>query len=145
VDGTASGAISQLTNADMMCGAGLLYGARIFSFEQLLMDCEIFDMLRAVTQGVEVNEETLALDTIHNAGPQSHFLSTKHTKKHMRDIWQPKIMDRRSSWEEWTALGQPAPKERARELVKQLLSEHEPEALACTDDIRKVISEFEKM
>jgi trimethylamine--corrinoid protein Co-methyltransferase len=69
VDNGISGATSQFTGADMMCGAGLLYGASIFSFEQLLMDCEIYDMLRSVVQGFAVNEETLALGTIDQIGP----------------------------------------------------------------------------
>ena len=82
-------------------------GARIFSFEQLLMDCEIYDMLRSVTQGFEVSEETLALETIDSTGPQNHYLTTQHTLAHMHEVWQPTVMDR-ISFEDWQDRNRPA-------------------------------------
>jgi len=104
VDNALSGAVSQFAGADMMCGAGLLNGARIFSFEQLKMDCEIYDMLRAVVQGFQVNEETLAVDAIHATGPRSHFMKAKHTKAHMREVWQPSVIDR-APWDDGSRKG----------------------------------------
>jgi trimethylamine--corrinoid protein Co-methyltransferase len=56
VENAISGVVSQLCGADMMSGAGLLYGARIFSFEQLLLDCEIYEMLRVVAQGFAIDD-----------------------------------------------------------------------------------------
>lgn len=145
VENGVSGAVSQFTGADMMCGAGLLDGARVFSFEQLLMDCEIYDMVRSVTQGFRVDEQTLALDTIHQIGPQNHFLMADHTLAHMRDVWQPIIMDRVSSWDDWLAQGQPAPRDRARQTIRQYLSDHESEPLSCAERIREIIAAYERM
>jgi len=171
VENAISGAVSHFIGADMMCGAGLLYGARVFSFEQLLMDCEIYDMLRMVAQGFEINEETLALDLIHQTGPQNHFIESDHTLDHMNDVWQPSIIDRRSSWEEWVAQGRPAPNEQARQMAKafftsahhpsaqskeprrrqtrsavtQFLSNHKPEPLACAERIGEIIAAYESM
>ena len=127
VENAISGAVSQFAGADMMCGAGLLYGARIFSFEQLLMDCEIYDLLRTVAQGFAVNEQTLALDTIHQTGPQNHFLTTKHTLAHMDKVWQPAVMDRISSWDDWTVQGRLAPNKRAGQLARRFFSPHNPQ------------------
>jgi trimethylamine--corrinoid protein Co-methyltransferase len=155
----------------MMCGAGLLYGARVFSFEQLLMDCEIYDMLRTVAQGFEINEETLALDTIHQTGPQNHFLDTEHTRANMSRMWQPAVIDRISSWDDWAAKGRPAPHEQARQMARQffapvppptaknkrqrrrqarlaatqLPSNYKPEPLACAGHISEIIAAYEKM
>jgi trimethylamine--corrinoid protein Co-methyltransferase len=128
----------------MMCGAGLLNSARVFSFEQLLMDCEIYDMLWAVVQGFAVNPETLAEQVIHDTGPRSHFLKSKHTRAHMREIWQPTVMDR-TPWDEWVRKGRPTANDRAREKARQILASHEPEPLACTDRIRKIIAAYERM
>jgi trimethylamine--corrinoid protein Co-methyltransferase len=171
VENAISGAVSHFIGADMMCGAGLLYGARVFSFEQLLMDCEIYDMLRTVAQGFEVNEETLALDTIRQTGPQNHFLATEHTRANMGQVWQPAIIDRISSWDDWVAKGRPAPNEQAGQIAQQffapippptaqskkqrrrqarlaatqLPSNYKPEPLACAGRISEIIAAYEEM
>ena len=144
VENALSGAVNQFCGADMMCGAGLLNGARIFSFEQLLMDCEIYDMLRAVVQGFVVNPETLAEDVIHATGPRSHFLKSKHTRAHMREIWQPSVIDR-SPWDEWVKKGRPTVNDRAREKARQILASHQPEPLPCADRIHEIIAAYEKL
>jgi trimethylamine--corrinoid protein Co-methyltransferase len=143
VDNAASGAVSQFAGADMMCGAGLLNGARIFSFEQLILDCEIFDLLRAVTQGFEVNKETLAVEVIHSVGPRSHFLKSKHTKAHMREVWQPTVIDR-TPWAEWVNKGRPSANDHARQKARSILALHQPEPLACADRIHEIIAEYER-
>jgi len=143
VDNAVSGAISQLAGADMMCGAGLLNGARIFSFEQLLLDCETYDLLRAVSQGFEINEETLAVDVIHSVGPRSHFLKTKHTKAHMRAVWQPTLLDR-TPWTEWISQGRPSANDNAREKARSILVTHQPEPLPNADQIHRIIADYER-
>ncbi len=144
VENALSGAVSLLCGADMMCGAGLLNGARVFSFEQLLMDCEIYDMLRAVIQGFAVNEETLAEQVIHDTGPRSHFLKSKHTRAHMREIWQPTVMDR-TGWDAWVKKGRPTANDRAREKARQILVSHEPDPLPRANRIRDIIAAYERM
>ncbi len=143
VDNAVSGTVSQLAGADMMCGAGLLNGARIFSFEQLLLDCETFDLLRAVSQGFEINEETLAVDVIHRIGPRNHFLKTKHTKAHMRAVWQPTLLDR-SPWTEWISKGRPSANDNAREKARSILAAHQPEPLPNADRIHKIIADYDR-
>jgi len=145
VENAISGAVSQFSGAEMMCGAGLLNSARIFSFEQLVMDCEIYDILRAVSQGFQVNDETLALDVIQQVGPRRHFMATKHTRTHMRQVWQPAIIERSISREEWIAKGRPEPRDRARERARQILATHQPEPLACAQQIGEIIATYEKM
>ncbi len=143
VDNAVSGAVSQFAGADMMCGAGLLNGARIFSFEQLLLDCETFDLLRAVSQGFEINEETLAVDVIHRVGPRSHFMKTKHTKAHMRALWQPALFDR-TPWTEWISQGRPSANANAREKARSILATHQPEPLPGADRIHRLIADYER-
>ncbi len=143
-ENSVSGMINHLSGADMMSGAGLLNGARIFSFEQLVMDCEIFDMLAAVTQGFEVNEETLALDLIDSIGPQKHFMASKHTRNHMREVWQPRVMDR-SAWEDWQANGQPSARERARQIAREQLSGPAPQPPGWAQVVWEIVTAYEQM
>jgi trimethylamine--corrinoid protein Co-methyltransferase len=145
VENAISGAVSQFSGADMMCGAGLLYAARIFSFEQLVMDCEIFSILRAVTQGFLVNEETLALNVIQRVGPGKHFMASRHTREHMRQVWQPEVIERSTSREEWIAKGKPAARDRAREKARRILASHQPAPLDCIKEIDEIIAAYERM
>ncbi len=144
VENAVSGAISQLAGADMMCGAGLLNGARIFSPVQLLLDCEIYDMLRAVTQGFPVNAETLALEVINTVGPRSHFLTEEHTLAHVREVWQPALIDR-TPWDDWVKQGRPAAADRARAKAHQILAGHQPEPLPNTERIAEIIAAYARM
>jgi trimethylamine:corrinoid methyltransferase-like protein len=143
VENALSGAVSQLCGADLMSGAGLLNAARIFSFEQLIMDCEIFDIVRAVVQGFAVTADTLAEDVIHSIGPRSHFLTAAHTRAHLREIWQPTVMDR-TTWDEWIKKGKPSANDKARERAKQILASHVPEPLPSASRIREIIEDYRR-
>ncbi len=142
VENSISGAVSQFTQADMMCGAGLTHAATTFSFEQLVMDCEIFDIIRQVAQGIRIDQETLAVDVIHRVGPKNHFMTDPHTLKHMRSAWQPMIIDR-SGYEQWAASGKPATRDHAKKLAKQLLNRHEPPPLENEAELLEIIREIE--
>jgi trimethylamine--corrinoid protein Co-methyltransferase len=142
VENAVSGAVSQFAKADMMCGAGLTHAATIFSFEQLIMDCEIFDIVRNVAQGIDVTEETLAVDVVNRVGPKNHFMTDPHTLKHMRSAWQPTVMDR-SSYSQWEAAGEPHTQDHAKKLAKRLLASHEPEPLANEAALLEIIQGVE--
>lgn len=100
IDNSLSTFMATVAMSDMLLGVGLLHGSRIWSYAQMLMDCEIFDLIRHMMRGIEVKPETLALDVIESVGPGNHYMSQKHTRRYMRELWVPKYMDRRS-YDEW--------------------------------------------
>jgi trimethylamine--corrinoid protein Co-methyltransferase len=68
----------------------------IVSLESLLFADEIISAVSHFVNGIEVNEETLALDVIANVGPEGNFLAEKHTVKFLeQETWHSKIMNRR--------------------------------------------------
>lgn len=144
VENTASGAFSIFAGADMMCGAGLLNGSRIFSFEQLLMDCEIFEILCRTAKGIEITDETLALETIHSVGPGNHYMAEQHTFNHLREIWQPNVIDR-SPYEKWDAEGRREALQNAHDLAAQILAEYRPAILndEVTKEIDTIMSKYD--
>ncbi|MDD2695976.1 MAG: trimethylamine methyltransferase family protein [Anaerolineales bacterium] len=127
VDNSLSSFMAVSTLADMLLGAGLLHGSRIFSYEMLLMDCEIWDIHHAMFKGIVVDEENLALDVIRAVGPGGNFLTQRHTKLHMRERWVPTLMDRRpyNVWEE----KRDGPRQWALERAQHILNEHHPNPL----------------
>jgi trimethylamine--corrinoid protein Co-methyltransferase len=119
--------MASLTMSDMLLGVGLLNGGMVWSFEQMIMDCEIFDIVHKMMEGIAVNEETIALDAIREAGPCGNYLTLRHTREHARKLFLSTLMDRRP-YSEWQAKKNGA-RDWAREKAKNILHSHEPEPL----------------
>jgi trimethylamine--corrinoid protein Co-methyltransferase len=85
----------------MMYGMGMLEGGQTWSHTQFMIDNDIVKMVKRVIQGIDVNDETLAVDLIKQAHEIKNFLGQKHTIAHMREESQPKLIDRttRGTWE----------------------------------------------
>jgi len=126
-----------LTTPDIALGLGGLERARITSPEALVIDNEIIDYALRFAQGLEVNDETLAVDVIHKVGPGGIFLGEKHTLKHFRERWMSRLSDI-DSFETWQKKGSKPIDEVAREKVKEILATHKPEPIP--EDVEKEIS-----
>lgn len=144
VDNSLSSFMAVSTLSDMLLGAGLLHGSRIFSFEQLLMDAEIWSILLATFKGIVVDETTLALEAIHEVGPGGNFLAHRHTRQHMRQRWFPTLMDRRP-YEAWEAKREGS-RDWARLKAQQILSDYQPEPLDPTlhKELLSIINSLER-
>lgn len=144
VDNSFSSFMAVSTLSDMLLGAGLLHGSRILSYEMLLMDAEIWSILHAMVKGIEVNEETLALDAIREVGPGGTFFTHRHTMDHMGQMWLPSLMDRRpySVWEE----KRDGAREWALVKARKILSEEPLEPLdpALKIEFQKIIATVER-
>jgi len=119
--------VPALAGADSMSliGGELDFGLSA-SYEQLVIDDEIAGQILRIVRGFEVNEETLAVNVIHEIGPGGHYLEHEHTYRHFRqELWVPRLTDRRT-WEEWETEGKKDILARARERVEQLLASHKP-------------------
>jgi len=140
VENSLSTFMASVVMSDMLLGVGLLHGSRIWSFEQMMMDCEIFDIVRQTMRGIVVDEETLALDVIRAVGPGGHYLTQEHTRNHMRGLWVPKFFDRRSygAWEK----GRDGARTWAREKALHILDTHEPVPLdpALAQELDSIIA-----
>ncbi len=64
---------------------GHIENAVTFSPLQLVIDNEIVGYLRRALRGIEVSDETLALDAIASVGPGGNFLMEDHTVGHFRE------------------------------------------------------------
>jgi trimethylamine--corrinoid protein Co-methyltransferase len=142
-DNTMSTFMASIVMSDMLLGVGLLHGSRIWSYAQMLMDCEIFDMVRQVTAGIVVDEESLAREVIHAVGPGGTFLTQKHTKQNMRQLWLPKYMDRRP-YEVWQDK-QDGAVDWATDKARQILESHRPEPLdpELSNELARIIASVE--
>jgi len=144
VDGAFSSFMASIVMSDMLLGCGFLHGSRIWSFAEMMMDCEIFSMVHKMMQGIVVDDETLALETIANVGPGGHYLAQKHTRRHMRELFMPQFMDRRP-YSEWETKGDDA-RDWATAKARKILAEHQPEPLdpKISEEMEKIIRSVEK-
>ena len=74
--------------ADVTFGTGLLDGSRILCLENMVVDDEIIGMVKRILTGIEVSEETLAVDLIKKMGFNGNYLFDNHTRAHVRELWQ---------------------------------------------------------
>ena len=111
--------------SDIVLGLGRLEGTT--SLEAMVIDNGIVDYALRFAQGIEVNDDTLAVDVIDKAGPGGHFLGEKHTLKHFRERWMPRLdVD---SLETWGKKGVKSLGELAHQKVKEILATHKPTPL----------------
>jgi trimethylamine--corrinoid protein Co-methyltransferase len=110
-------------------GAGWLEGGLTASYEKLIIDAEILQMMAEVLQPLEVSEGSLGLDAIAEVGPGGHFFGTAHTlERYETAFYEPLVSDWRN-FETWAADGSRTATERANTIWKRLLAEAVPPPL----------------
>ena len=94
--------MAALAGANLIYGAGMIESGVTFDCGQLVMDNEIARMIKHVVGGIPVSDETLAVDDIAAVGSFGDFLCLDSTLRHMRELSQPTLIDRRvrEDWEE---------------------------------------------
>ena len=134
---TLSAMTYYLSGADITSGIGLLENWTVLSYEQLLIDYEIYTMIADMVKGFPVTDDSMALDLIMKVGHEGHYLGQKHTLDHFREMWQPMVTDG-SVYQTWKAGGAKSAVDHAREKAKEILRTHEVPPLP--DDIKKELS-----
>ena len=122
------GAVSGGSNF-VMHGAGWMEGGLSASFEKMMVDADLLQMMATYMQGVEITEASLGLDAILDVGPGGHFFGTPHTMERYKSaFYSPMISDWRN-FESWAEAGSPTALEKANTVYKQLLDEYVEPAL----------------
>ena len=117
--------------------AGFLEFCMTASYDKLVIDNEIIGMVMRAVEGIEVNDETLAFDLIKKTGPGGHFVSARHTRKHMRSEQYVPCLSDREERSRWQAAGGINATDRATKIVNEILNS--PRQSAVPSDVRKRI------
>jgi len=113
---------------DLIACTGGIDSSRVFSFEQVMLDCELWEIAARLLERAPFTDEYLAVDVIDEVGPGQHFLAHPHTRAHMRERWRAQFFGAQT-WAEWEAEGRPDPRDRARDRARELVATHRPEPL----------------
>ncbi|MFO8011374.1 MAG: trimethylamine methyltransferase family protein [Dehalococcoidia bacterium] len=130
---------SMLTGANFVHDCGYTESGKTGDIFQTVLDDEIIGMARFIENGLDINEETLAVDQIHNIGPGGHHLYEDHTMKWFRTHWRPTLMDR-NSYEEWEAHGSSTMKDRILRKTRDIIENHEGPIADVPESTRKEIN-----
>jgi len=110
-------------------GLGWQEGGLVASFEKVILDAEMLQMMAEFMQPLVVDDDTLALAAIAEVGPGGHFFGVGHTlERYETAFYAPMISDWRN-YEAWKEAGAPDAAKRANTLWKKLLAEYEPPPL----------------
>jgi len=106
------------------CG-GTLESTTSGSHPLLVLDDELCGLTLRLARGIDVSEETLAVELIKEVGWQGHYLDQLHTARHYRrEHYLPRLL-RRESREVWESKGSKTALDLARERVREILAKHE--------------------
>jgi trimethylamine--corrinoid protein Co-methyltransferase len=110
-------------------GAGWLEGGLTASYEKLILDAEILQMLSEVLQPLVVDEASLAFEAIASVGPGGHFFGTAHTLERYETAFYTPLLSDWRNFEAWQADGERTATQRANTIWKRLLAEAVPPPL----------------
>lgn len=117
--------------------AGFLEFCMTASYDKLVIDNEIIGMVMRAVEGIRVDDETLAFDLLKKVGPGGHFVSERHTRRHMRSEQYLPQLSNREDRDKWKNAGAKDSTARATEKVLEILSTSTQPAIS--PDIRKQI------
>jgi trimethylamine--corrinoid protein Co-methyltransferase len=110
-------------------GAGWMEGGLVASFEKMIVDAEMLQMMAEFLQPIVVDEDSLGLSAIAEVGPGGHFFGAAHTlARYETAFYAPMVSDWRN-FESWREAGARDTAQRANAIWKQLLADYRPPPL----------------
>ena len=108
----------------LLHGAGWLEGGLLTSYEKMVIDADILNMVSSMLEPVAIDDASLAVEAIAEVGPAGHFFGTQHTQdRYATEHFQPMV----SSWanyETWDEGGRVEAHQRAEKLARQVIDAH---------------------
>ena len=123
---TLTAIIPALAGANLIYGVGMLDSALTWDYASAYLQNEFIDMVLKVVNGIQITDETLAMDVIREVGPAGEFITHEHTYNNFKKLSNPKLMNR-DNRENWEAEGSPDIAELAFEKSKDILQNYQPE------------------
>ncbi len=114
--------VALMSGTNLIHDVGYVEAGLTTSPEMIVYTCEMISMLRSFQAGLALDEEALALEAIQAVGPGGNFLMEDHTLRHLRDFWQPALLER-GRYDTWRAGGGVDLAGRVREKTVSLLAE----------------------
>lgn len=125
--------------------SGLLGGGMLTSFQQLIADDEMCNMINRLMDGIQVDDDTLAVDVIRQVGPGGDFLTTDHTLDHFRrEHYLPQVLDRDPASTVFEGTHEDI-LARSKRKAERILESHRPQRLVPEQEeaMRKIVRDLD--
>ena len=126
--------------AMVMHGAGWMEGGLVASFEKVIVDVEMMQMMAEFLRGLTVDDDELALDAVAEVGPGGHFFGAAHTLERYETAFYAPLLSDWSNYETWAEAGGEDAERRANRIWKQALADYTAPPLP--DDRAAALEEF---
>ena len=113
----------------LLHGGGWLEGGLVASFEKLIIDAEILQLISESLKPIPVNRDTLAVEAIAEVPPGGHFFGSSHTMERYEDVFYEPLLSDWRNFETWRDDGAQHAAQRANRIWKSLLNEYQAPAL----------------
>ncbi len=118
--GAITGGVHLLNHA-----AGWMHGGLTASFEKLIIDAEMLQMMAAWLVPMKVDEASLAFDAMEEVGPGGHFFGAAHTMARYEEAFYTPMVSNWDNHPQWLNRGAVTAEQRANQIWKTLLKEAE--------------------
>ena len=127
--------MSLLSGANEIGFHGCVYGELSFHPVQLILDDDVAGTIGRLLEGIEVNDETLAIDVINAVGPiPGTFLTEEHTRKWWKKAqFIPKSTDS-LTYQEWMEADKKDCIDYAKERMEEIIETYKPEPLSDSEE-----------
>ena len=106
-------------------GGGWLEGGLVASFEKLIIDVEMMQMMAAFVEPLAVNDQTLAIDAMREVQPGGHYFGTTHTMARYDTAFYTPVVSDWTNFENWKEAGGLDSAQRANAVWKQVINDYE--------------------
>ena len=138
-----NGLLTTLSWPDILVGPGLLGGSMVLSFEQFMIDAEIFRMCRKAHRGIPGDDKKWLENVIALIGPGGHFTSEESTVEALYSgEWYMSDTGVHESYEGWVEAGKPLLMREMRDKINAMLSACE--CVPLPDDVERELSILQK-
>ena len=115
--------------ANVIYGAGMLENGICVDLAKMILDCEVFRMIKMTIGGISVTDENMAVDIIKQVGVGGEFLTHEHTLRFCRTAHSQSELFDRQTREAWIVDGKRDIVEKAYEKALDILNNHNPDPL----------------
>ena len=123
-------------------GAGWMEGGLTASFEKIVLDVEMLQMMAETIKPVSIDEFEIdnSLKAIAGVPSGGHFFGSDHTLARYKTAFYQPMVSNWQNYEAWTLGGERDATQRATEIWQAALAAYEPPSLE--PDVKEVLAEF---
>ena len=136
--------MASLAGLNVVAGVGQTDFINTVRADQMFIDNEMISLVKRMCRGINVNDDTIAVDAIRQVGPGGNYLAAEHTVANFRqELWFPRLFDRKI-WAVWEEEGAQDIAARARQKVASAKQNVPPLDEAVSKEILDIVSQADR-